>query len=141
MRKLVMSLASAGVLVMAGASASNAAPVAGYESLYNATFTACSLPAGTVAACEAAINAYSAPLVSAVDIAVANESFTALRSEVFTANAANAEFQAQIDALFELLLPDSGALPTVTPAPQGGGGVVPGSGAGPSTPVDASPTV
>ncbi|MGV8832909.1 MAG: hypothetical protein ACOH2N_13110 [Devosia sp.] len=112
MRKFIMTMATAGVLGMAAISAPNAAPVAGYEALYSAVSSACTIPAGTLAACETAINAYSGALASAVDLAVANASFTALRAEVFAINAPNPEFQAQIDALFELLLPDSGALGT-----------------------------
>ena len=110
MRKLITTIATAGVLGMAAISASNAAPVSGYEGLYSAVFTSCTIPTGTVPTCETAINACAGALASAVDLEVANASFTALRSEVFAANAADEGFQAEIDALFELLLPGSGAL-------------------------------
>jgi hypothetical protein len=110
MRKLITTIAAAGVLGMAAMSTSTAAPVAGYEGLYSTVFASCTIPAGTVPTCETAINAYAGALASAVDLEVANASFIALRSEVFAANAADEGFQAEIDALFELLLPDSGAL-------------------------------
>lgn len=110
MRRLVASFVTAGVIGMAGLSGANAAPVPGYESLYNAVYVNCTLPNGTVQSCEAAINAYAQALVAAVELNVANQSFTELRQEVFAANAADEEFQAEIDALFELLLPDSGAI-------------------------------
>lgn len=83
-----------------------AAPVPGFEGLYEAVLGACTPPAGTPAACEAAINAYSAALVAAgVDPAVALQSFTELRAEVVAAGGGEA-----IDALFEELLPESGAV-------------------------------
>lgn len=114
MRKLIMNIASAGLLSVVPLSAAVAAPVPGFEDLYNAVFTACTLPAGELQACEAAINAYSGALVASTELSVANQSFTELRAEVFTANAADEQFQTDIDALFELLLPDSGA---IAPAP------------------------
>lgn len=120
MRKLVTTIATAAVLSLSALPASNAAPVPGFEALYAALVTACSLPAGAVPDCEAAINAYSGAIVGAVDLTVANQSFTEVRAEVFATNAPNEEFQADIDALFELLLPDSGAVGG-TPSP-----VVPG---------------
>ena len=112
MRKLITTIATAGVLSMTALSATLAAPVAGYEALYTALITSCSLPntEGKVAECEAAINAYSGALVVGVDLVVANQSFSEARLEVFALNASDEEFQAQIDALFELLLPDSGAI-------------------------------
>ena len=127
-----MSLAGSGVL---------AAPVPGnpaYVTLYNAAFVQCTVPAGTLPACEAAINAYANALVTdGVDIETANASFTALRAEVFAANASDPTFQAQIDALFEELLPDSGAIDDVDPvAPtEPGTSLSPGGGA----PTPASP--
>lgn len=113
MRRLVASIVTAGMLSVAGLPGANAAPVPGFEDLYNTVFTSCTLPAGTLAACEAAINAYASALVANVELTVANQSFSELRLEVFAANAADEEFQADIDALFELLLPDSGAIGAV----------------------------
>ncbi|MCR6673613.1 hypothetical protein [Devosia ginsengisoli] len=113
MRRLVASIVTAGMLSVAGLSGANAAPVPGFEDLYNTVFTSCTLPDGTLAACEAAINAYASALVANVELTVANQSFSELRQEVFVANAADEEFQADIDALFELLLPDSGAIGAV----------------------------
>jgi hypothetical protein len=110
MRKLITTLATAGVLGMSGLGVANAAPAGGYDDLYAAVITSCSLPAGTLEACEAAINGYSSALVVAVTLPVANQSFSEARKEVFALNAADEEFQAAIDALFELLLPDSGAI-------------------------------
>lgn len=110
MRKLITTMAMAGVLGLGAVSAASAAPVLGYEGLYETLIADCSLPDGTVRACEVAINAYATALTTSVDLAVANGSFTEARLEVFAANAADEEFQAEIDALFELLLPESGAL-------------------------------
>lgn len=128
MRKLITTIATAGVLGMAAISLSFAAPVPGFEAQYSAVFASCTIPAGPVpvpaaastaarSACEAAINAYSGALATSVELAVANESFTALRLEVFAANAPDKAFQTMIDALFELLLPDSGALGPVVASP------------------------
>ena len=112
MRKLIATVLLASALGTSVVSAPNAAPVPGFESLYTAVFAACTPPAGTAGACEAAINAYSAALVAAgVEPAVALASFTELRSEVVAAGGA-----AEIDALFEALLPESGAIgPVVSP--------------------------
>lgn len=116
MRKLITTFATAGVLSIAALTISNAAPVAGFEALYDAAFAACT-PAGGVApdpaACEAAINAYSQALIAAgVDPAVALQSFTELRSEVAAAGGGDA-----IEALFEELLPESGAVGPTDPSP------------------------
>lgn len=134
MRKLITTFATAGVLSMTALSATLAAPVPGFEALYQAAFAACT-PAGGVAAsaaaCEAAINAYSGALVAAgVDPAVALGSFTELRSEVAAAGGGDA-----IEALFEELLPDSGAVtpPADTPPPAAN------TGSSDPAPVDASP--
>ena len=121
MRKLLTTLAAIGVLGLGASSAAVAAPIAGFDALYNAVFANCTLPNGTVPLCEAAINAYSGALVAAdISIDEANASFTALRGEVFAVNAPNEPFQIEIDALFELLLPNSGAI-GATPSP-----VIPG---------------
>jgi len=101
---------------MSVASSANAAPVPGFEALYGTLISSCSLPDGTIPACEAAINAYASALVGAVDLDAANLSFSAARLEVFELNAVDEEFQASIDALFELLLPESGAIGPV-PSP------------------------
>lgn len=120
MRKLITTLAMAGVLGLGTASVGSAAPVPGFEGLYSAVAAACSLPSEDLAACELAINAYAAALVANVDISVANKSFQELRSEVFAANEPNQDFQADVDALFELLLPDSGAVaPAASPTVPG----------------------
>ena len=121
MRKQFTTLAAIGMLGLGAASGAVGAPVAGFEAQYAAVFANCTLPNGTVPLCEAAINAYSGALVSAaVDLAEANASITALRQEVFGANAPSEPFQIEIDALFELLLPDSGAI-GASPSP-----VIPG---------------
>jgi len=115
MRKLITVLSA--FLAFAGTGQAIASPVPGYESFYTANYAACTLPNGTVAACETAINNHVSALVGGgVDTAEANNSFTALRSEVFSANSADEDFRAQIDALFEQLLPNSGAVT----APTGG---------------------
>lgn len=112
MRKLITTLATAGVLSLAAISATNAAPVPGFEGAYAATFAACTLPAGSVAACETALNAQvDAQIAAGVPQDVALVSFTALRAEVLAANAGDPTFQAAIEAVFEGLLPDSGAIP------------------------------
>lgn len=120
MRKLIMTLAMTGAVSLGAVANTSAAPVAGFEDLYSALIAACSLPTGTVGDCEVAINAYAGALVSSVDITVANTSFSEARVEVFGLNAADEEFQADIDALFELLLPDSGAIaPAASPTVPG----------------------
>lgn len=141
MRKFVTTMGMAGALSLSALSMPLAAPVPGFEGLYNSVFTSCTLPDGTTAACESAINAYSGALVTAVDPATALQSFTELRAEVFAANAADTAFQAAIDALFELLLPESGAI--AAPGAAGGaGGDAPGSlvSGGDGTPPAASPS-
>lgn len=110
MRKLITMMATAGVLGLSAVGAVNAQPIAGYENLYATLITSCSLPNGTVEDCEDAINAYAGALVTTVDEAIANGSFTEARLTVFVANEPDPVFQAEIDALFELLLPDSGAI-------------------------------
>ena len=134
MRKLIMAVATASMLGLGATSGTVAAPVPGFEGLYSTLIASCSLPNGTEAACEAAITAYADALVAAgVDIEVANQSFSEARQEVLALNGGDATFQAAIDALFELLLPDSGAsgAPVVdggTPAANdGSGGPVPSS--------------
>jgi hypothetical protein len=130
MRKLIITFATAGVLSMTALSATNAAPVPGFEALYQAAFAACTPTGGAAAnpaACEAAINAYSAALIAAgVTPTVALASFTELRAEVTAAGGGDA-----IEALFEELLPESGS---VTPPP----GDTPPANDGSGTP--ASPT-
>jgi hypothetical protein len=125
------TFAIAGVLSVSALSATSAAPVPGYEALYAQLITSCSLPDedAKVAACEAAINTYSGALVVGTEISVANQSFTEARLEVFALNASDDEFQAEIDALFELLLPDSGAIAAEDddgpPAANDGSGTLP----------------
>lgn len=110
MRKLITTLAIAGVLGSMAPLGAIAAPVPGYEAQYTAVVTACTLPSDSLPDCEASINNYAGDLVGIVDLAVANESFVALRAEVFAANEPDEPFQEAVDALFELLLPDSGAI-------------------------------
>ncbi len=135
MRKLIMAVATASTLGLGATSGTVAAPVPGFEGLYSTLIASCSLPDGTEAACEAAITAYADALVAAVDIEVANQSFSEARQEVFALNGGDVTFQAAIDALFELLLPDSGAIGGALPAPEGGPGPEGTSG----TPVPSSP--
>lgn len=114
MRKFITSMGMAGALTLATLSMSQAAPVPGFEALYQAAFAACTPANGvppSVEACEAAINAYSAALIAAgIDPAVALASFTALRAEVAAAGGG-----AAIAALFEQLLPGSGAIVEASP--------------------------
>lgn len=108
MRNRFASILTAGAMtaMSLGAIQPIAAPVPGFEDFYAAVLSACTPPAGTPAACEAAINAYSAALVAAgVDPAVALQSFTELRAEVAAQGGGDV-----IEALFEELLPDSGAV-------------------------------
>lgn len=142
MRKLITTIATAGVLSMTAFSATLAAPVPGFEALYATLITSCSLPItdGKVGACEAAINTYSTALVVGTDIATANASFTEARQEVFALNAADEAFQAQIDALFELLLPDSGAIGGAPAAAPAGATPEAVTGSGGPTPAPASPS-
>lgn len=133
MRKLITTFATASALSMAAISMTAAAPVPGFEALYEAAFAACTPSGGaapSVDACEAAINAYSSALIAAgVEPAVALESFTELRAEV-----AEAGGGAAIDALFEELLPESGAVDApIGPTPPAVGGTG-------GTPPVASPT-
>jgi len=126
MRNIKHCVLAFGLLGLAGVSASTAAPVSGFEALYNAVYDNCVLPPNGVSTddavlqeeirvavqvCEAAINAYSGALVAAdIPLDIANDSFTALRLEVFDTNEPSTPFQEAIDALFELLLPGSGAI-------------------------------
>lgn len=107
MRNKMFSFAMIGAIsaLSFAAQPAMAAAVPGFEDLYDAVLTNCTPPAGTPALCEAAINAYSAALVEAgVDPVVALQSFTELRAEVRANGGGDV-----IEALFEQLLPDSGA--------------------------------
>ena len=118
MRKFLLTFVTAGLTSFAPVTSLQAAPVPGYETFYDATFAACTLPDGTVEACAASINAYTDALISGgVSLDEANSSFTVLRADVFAANAADEEFAALIDALFEELLPESGAIGPVSASP------------------------
>lgn len=114
-RKLMMRFATASVLSLVTLSATMAAPVQGFDDLYNAAFAACTPADGRAAvpaACEAAINAYAAALIEAgVDPALALGSFTALRADVAAAGGG-----AAIADLFEQLLPESGSLTPASPS-------------------------
>jgi hypothetical protein len=93
-----------------------AAPIAGFEQYYNAVLVACTAPVGNIESCTVAINEYAGVLVGSVELPEANESFSALRSEVYDVNDAiadNEAFRDEVDDLFELLLPDSGAVGTL----------------------------
>ena len=143
MRKLITVLGMVGIAGLSAVSSSQAAPVAGYDGLYDAVISSCSLPAGTVDTCSAAITAYAGALINdGVAIEVANQSFSEARLEVFALNAADEEFQAVIDALFEELLPDSGAIGGGAAAGAGdtGPSIVEG-GTGAPAPVDPSPVL
>ena len=108
MRNKLISLVTAGTITALsfGAVPVVAAPVAGFEALYDAVVSQCTPPLGTPAACEAAINAYSSALVTAgVDPVVALQSFTEARAEVAALGGGDA-----IEGLFEELLPESGAV-------------------------------
>lgn len=109
MRKLIMTIATAGVLSISALSSASAAPVPGFEVLYQAALAACAPPGGaggSAAACAAAINALSTAMISGgVAPATALASFTELRAEVSAAGGGDA-----IEALFEELLPESGAV-------------------------------
>ena len=134
MRKLIIAVAAASTLGLGATSGTVAAPVPGFEGLYSTLIASCSLPDGTEAACEAAITAYADALVATVDLDTANQSFAEARQEVFALNESDEEFQVAIDALFELLLPDSGAIDA--PAADGG---TPAANDGSGTPVPSSP--
>ncbi len=135
MRKLITVLGMVGIAGLSVVSTSQAAPVSGYDGLYNAVISSCSLPDGTVDACSAAITAYAGALINAdVAIEVANQSFSEARLEVFALNAGDEEFQAVIDALFEELLPDSGAIGVVPGLPEGPGAPLTDSGPTPASP-------
>ncbi len=141
MRRLLTTLCAVGALSFS--SVAYAEPVPGFEEQYNSALASCTVPAGTVDACTAAINGYVAALVGAgVPLEQANISFRALRTEVRVRNAANPQFLAAIEALFEQLLPDSGAVGGGTP-PAAGGGEADGGGDGGGTvptPPPASPS-
>lgn len=136
MRKLIMAAATVSMLGLGATSGTVAAPVPGFEGLYSTLIASCSLPDGTEVACEAAITAYADALVAAVDIEVANQSFSEARQEVFALNTSDETFQAAIDALFELLLPDSGAIGAAPGVTDGG---TPAANDGSGGPVPSSP--
>lgn len=111
MRKFIAALGVAGVMGLSAVSSPFAAPVPGFEALYQAVFAACTGATPDPAACEAAINAYSGALVAAgVDPEIALQSFIELRAEVVAAGGGDV-----IEALFEELLPESGAVPAASP--------------------------
>ncbi len=138
MRRFVSLLALATTLGLGAVTASIGAPVSGFETQYDQAVTSCTLPAGTVALCDAAINGYSGALVPNVDQVAANQSFTSLRSQVFVANESDKLFQADIDILFETLLPDSGAINAAPNNAPEGLNATPGDSDGPSG-VSSSP--
>lgn len=104
------------VVAALSVSSAYAAPVSGYgdtldaqfAALYAAALAACGPGAGDADACAAAINAYSAALVSeGVPLEIASASFQELRDEVRTAGGS-----AAIDAVFEQLLPETESVGT-----------------------------
>ncbi|MBJ3783117.1 hypothetical protein [Devosia sediminis] len=108
MSKFFATVGAVATFSLAAISMPNAAPVPGFEALYAAAFAACTPPAGTPEACEAAINDLSAAMIAAgipQDVALA--SFTELRAEVVA--------EGGFEDIFEELLPDSGAI-SGTPA-------------------------
>lgn len=145
MRSFLPTMAATAVLSFFVAGNAMAAAVPGYETQYNTLVINCTIPIGTLEECGAAINAYSGALIAGgISITVANLSFSAVRQEVFTANAPDGAFQSQIDALFEQLLPDSGAIGGAgAPGNADDGDNTPNSLTGPSndpTPTPASPS-
>ena len=135
MRNFMPKIALASGIVFAAVTWASAAPVPGnpeYDSLYATVFLACTIPGGSVAACSQAITAYGTRLANDADdvpLEIANTSFTQLRTDVFAANSptpfaadpavfeTTQTFQAQIDELFEQLLPESGDVgPLLSPA-------------------------
>ena len=142
MRKHLPAVALVLGMSFSSASGIAAAPVSGnpdYVGLYVAVFAQCTVPAGSLSACVSAFYAYANRVVAdGVVFGTANESFSALRLEVFAANESDPAFQAQIDALFEELLPDSGAIGDGggTPGPADTGTTLSPGG---STPTPASP--
>ncbi len=116
MRKLITVLGATGFAGLAAMSSAQAAPVPGYEALYEAVFLACTPDAGVapvVAVCTDAINAYSSALIAGgVSEEAALQSFAALRGEVAVADGG-----LPIDAVFEELLPESGAIGPAAASP------------------------
>ncbi len=132
MRKFIAMLGTAGALSLAAMSVSSAAPVPGFEAQYAAVLVACTPPAGTPAACEAAINALSAAMIAAgIPQDVALRSFTELRAEVVAAGG--------FEDIFEQLLPDSGAVNPPPPPSTGTPGSTVGGG-DPVPPPSSSPS-
>ncbi|MEQ9637532.1 MAG: hypothetical protein RLW68_15810 [Devosia marina] len=116
MRKVITLLGATGFAGLAAMSSAQAAPVPGYEVLYEAVFLACTPDAGVapvVAVCTDAINAYAGALIAGgVSEEAALQSFAALRIEVAVADGG-----LLIDAAFEELLPDSGAIGPIAASP------------------------
>lgn len=147
MRNIAFALIVSGALL--SAPAAYAKPVAGFEAGYTSTTVACTLPAGSEADCRAALTALIAsyvvidPNTNAPVVAqdTAATSFAEMRQEVFAVNAPNPTFQAAIDAIFEELLPDSGAIggPAVGGLPGNLGTGGDGNGGGTSTGTPTGP--
>jgi len=114
MRKLITVLGATGFVGLAAMSTAQAAPVPGYEALYEAVFLACTPDAGVVPIVTVCtINAYSSALIAGgVSEEAALQSFAALRGEVAVADGG-----LPIDAVFEELLPESGAIGPAAASP------------------------
>lgn len=105
MRRLMATIALSIFLGAATVSAAWATAVPGFETQYDAVKVACA-PTGTAEACIAAINTLSAAMIAGgVPADAALRSFTELRAEVVAAGGT-----AEIEAIFEELLPDSGSV-------------------------------
>ena len=137
MRKLIMTIATAGVLSTSWMSVAFAAPVAGFESQYADVLAVCQLPApARPPQLTTTINAYSGALVAAaVPLATATASFQELRDEYEALCGDEAS-----DALFEQLLPDTATIVTSPPAAGGTPAANPGSTGSETVPTPASPS-
>jgi len=101
MRKIFGTIAIASMLSLSAMSIANAAPVAGYETQYQAVLDGCAAPSD---ACTALIGAYSTALVGGgVDVTAASASLVALRDTLIARDPAFA-------AVFAELFPDLQAI-------------------------------
>jgi hypothetical protein len=126
MRKLIMSIATAGMLGLSALSSANAAPVPGFEDLYAAALAACTPPGGTAAACAAALTAYTGALVAAgIAPAAARASLVGLGEEISAGGG-----DAIVGSLLSDLLAETASVSplVVTPEDTGGGGDDTGGG-------------
>ena len=111
MRKIISSVAVIAALSFGAASGAYATALPGLSTQYNAMIAACSGPAGSKAACEAAIAAYTdAALAGGFSLADTAKSFKEARAEIKAANSANPTLLAAIEGSFDTLLPGSGSV-------------------------------